>query len=482
MRESEREGAGPSPSPRAREMESEGENGRKVFRNGYGARENVSERVKGGTRDFATPPLQRRRSDDAHRTAVPSSPSRSLPLPFALEVSLSLSPGRTKRRDEERGVAHGSPRKIILPAGGRENEPQTERERMEEEAVKEQGGLVWGDALALSGERERERKREKVEEEEEEEVNVVVEVSVEEEVNEEAAAGDAGDDGDDDDDDDDDDDVDFLYSAENPIGVGAPTLDGRFWNDIGDSRKRRSRNVWTYGSDHMSVRPPPKRRELTDAQQAVVAKRALKYAAARRAATAEARLSREQAIAEYMSFAAGARELVPGLFLSSRHIFELSETPLAMVQSLGISHIVNVTTRSFEYERHTRDANINVTRIEVEDSSHAAGKLGDALAVAIAHIDRCLSANEPVLVHCFEGRSRSPTVCLAYLVKYRGFTLQDAYDHVLKLNGVLSINDGFLRRLMHFEVHHAKGALRHSTLKSYQRGGKGAAAKEARMR
>mmetsp|Transcript_2754 Transcript_2754/g.8851 ORF Transcript_2754/g.8851 Transcript_2754/m.8851 type:complete len:893 (-) Transcript_2754:930-3608(-) len=298
--------------------------------------------------------------------------------------------------------------------------------------------------------------------------------------------GDDGDDvgGDEDggDDEDEDDDVDFLYSAENPIGVGAPTLDGRFWNDIGEARTRRSRNVWTYGRDHLGNRAPPKRRVLTDQQQAVVARRAARYAAARRAATAEARLSREEAIAAYLSFAAGAREIVPGLFLSSRHIFELSETPLAMVESLGVRLIMNVTTRSFEYERHTAAADIRTTQIQVEDSSHAAGKLGNALAVACARIHECVGANQPVLVHCYEGRSRSPTVCIAYLVRYRGYTLQEAYDHVLALNGVLSINDGFLRRLMHYEVELSKGALAQSTLVSYQRGGEGGAQREAKAK
>jgi len=284
------------------------------------------------------------------------------------------------------------------------------------------------------------------------------------------------------DDEDEDDDVDFLYSAENPIGVGAPTLDGRFWNDIGEARTRRSRNVWTYGRDHLGNRAPPKRRVLTDQQQAVVARRAARYAAARRAATAEARLSREEAIAAYLSFAAGAREIVPGLFLSSRHIFELSETPLAMVESLGVRLIMNVTTRSFEYERHTAAADIRTTQIQVEDSSHAAGKLGNALAVACARIHECVGANQPVLVHCYEGRSRSPTVCIAYLVRYRGYTLQEAYDHVLALNGVLSINDGFLRRLMHYEVELSKGALAQSTLVSYQRGGEGGAQREAKAK
>ena len=38
--------------------------------------------------------------------------------------------------------------------------------------------------------------------------------------------------------------------------------------------------------------------------------------------------------------------------------------------------------------------------------------------------------NEKVLVHCHIGVNRSPTVVLAYLMKYEGYTLKSAVEHV----------------------------------------------------
>ncbi|TPX34751.1 hypothetical protein SmJEL517_g02778 [Synchytrium microbalum] len=61
-------------------------------------------------------------------------------------------------------------------------------------------------------------------------------------------------------------------------------------------------------------------------------------------------------------------------------------------------------------------------------------------------------AGERVLVHCHAGVSRSSTVVLAYLMKYRGMSLYDAWNLVYIIRPIVRPNDGFARALQEYEV------------------------------
>ncbi|KAM7535723.1 hypothetical protein Aperf_G00000088869 [Anoplocephala perfoliata] len=56
------------------------------------------------------------------------------------------------------------------------------------------------------------------------------------------------------------------------------------------------------------------------------------------------------------------------------------------------------------------------------------------------------------LVHCIAGVSRSPSLVLAYLVKYARMSLAEAYDHVRRLRPCIRPNTGFWRQLIAFEI------------------------------
>jgi len=92
-----------------------------------------------------------------------------------------------------------------------------------------------------------------------------------------------------------------------------------------------------------------------------------------------------------------------------------------------------------------------------------------------SHVQRGRS----VLVHCIQGQSRSPSVIIACTyqtlssaccllcakrhlracvraspdaIRYQNHSLQDAYNHATQRNPYISINDGFKRQLMEFEL------------------------------
>ncbi|KAJ3595783.1 hypothetical protein NHX12_005086 [Muraenolepis orangiensis] len=75
------------------------------------------------------------------------------------------------------------------------------------------------------------------------------------------------------------------------------------------------------------------------------------------------------------------------------------------------------------------------------------------------HFDRCADAIQReadgggrTLVYCKNGRSRSATVCVAYLMKHRKLTLADALQKVKTARHIISPNPGFLAQLERYEL------------------------------
>ncbi len=61
------------------------------------------------------------------------------------------------------------------------------------------------------------------------------------------------------------------------------------------------------------------------------------------------------------------------------------------------------------------------------------------------------SRNGNVLVHCVAGISRSASMCIAYLMKYRALTLRDAFYFVKSKRSFIRPNLGFWSQLVEYE-------------------------------
>ncbi|XP_028328153.1 dual specificity phosphatase 28 [Gouania willdenowi] len=75
-----------------------------------------------------------------------------------------------------------------------------------------------------------------------------------------------------------------------------------------------------------------------------------------------------------------------------------------------------------------------------------------------SHFDRCADAIQREanrgghsVVYCKNGRSRSATVCIAYLMKHRELTLMDALQRVKTARHVIEPNPGFMSQLQRYE-------------------------------
>jgi hypothetical protein len=67
-------------------------------------------------------------------------------------------------------------------------------------------------------------------------------------------------------------------------------------------------------------------------------------------------------------------------------------------------------------------------------------------------INEAIASDSKVLIHCKEGRSRSASIAISYLVKHRNYSLKMALECMSKLLPEMNINDGFKRQLIQLEL------------------------------
>ncbi|KAI3387190.1 hypothetical protein SNEBB_010854 [Seison nebaliae] len=66
-------------------------------------------------------------------------------------------------------------------------------------------------------------------------------------------------------------------------------------------------------------------------------------------------------------------------------------------------------------------------------------------------INKALSSNEKILIHCLAGISRSPTIVIAFLMRKFGWTVQEAFHFVKKRRNGVAPNFSFLGQLQEYE-------------------------------
>ncbi|CED84651.1 Dual specificity phosphatase [Phaffia rhodozyma] len=142
-----------------------------------------------------------------------------------------------------------------------------------------------------------------------------------------------------------------------------------------------------------------------------------------------------------------------------------------MLHALGVTHVVSVgesalldPSHSISQFPHSYAPNTSLWyehqagRIKVLDMQSicddGVSPLRPAIAEAVDWMDQAKRAGGKVLVHCKVGVSRSATVTIAYLMKYCGYSLIDAYMLVRarRLNVLIQPNLKFLYELTGWEV------------------------------
>ncbi|CAJ0594114.1 unnamed protein product [Cylicocyclus nassatus] len=134
-------------------------------------------------------------------------------------------------------------------------------------------------------------------------------------------------------------------------------------------------------------------------------------------------------------------EIVPGLFICGVSAL----TPDEMKKN-KITHIINATT---EVPNLRSLGDIQRTKLWLEDTPQT--YIYPHLELQSDQIQALIADGGRVLVHCVAGVSRSASICLAFLTKYRCRSLRDAY-HLMKLKRpMVRPNLGFWRQLIAYE-------------------------------
>lgn len=92
------------------------------------------------------------------------------------------------------------------------------------------------------------------------------------------------------------------------------------------------------------------------------------------------------------------------------------------------------------------------------DFTHLQIKLKDTIKTPICTIfdstNQFIKENlekSNVLVHCFQGISRSATVVIAYLMEKNNWKYEEAFEFVKKKRKIISPNSGFISQLINYE-------------------------------
>ncbi len=141
-----------------------------------------------------------------------------------------------------------------------------------------------------------------------------------------------------------------------------------------------------------------------------------------------------------------ATEIIPGLFIGSRHMIT-DPTDWLKVQRIDL--VISALTDD-EYDYYGIGApdftdGVQWYPIVVED---------DPLEPIYLHFDtahllikKALAEGKRVLVHCAAGMSRSVTLVAAYLMIERGLTAAEAIGLIVRRREIANPNPGFRRQL-----------------------------------
>ena len=108
-----------------------------------------------------------------------------------------------------------------------------------------------------------------------------------------------------------------------------------------------------------------------------------------------------------------------------------------------ITHILNVSGMAATFPK-----DFTYLSIEIRDKDYT--NLLACIPAANIFIEAALESGGAILVHCAGGKSRSPSLIMAYLMQKKGFTYDEALYRLHKQRSVVALNKGFEAQLRAF--------------------------------
>merc|ERR1712038_662311 len=114
--------------------------------------------------------------------------------------------------------------------------------------------------------------------------------------------------------------------------------------------------------------------------------------------------------------------------------------------ALGIDHVLNVTAVTPSYKMSNK-----ITYKQLLAADNGSQNIKQYFDEAFLFIDAAKKSGGSVLIHCQAGVSRSPTIAIAYLIKYFSMKMLDAYQYIKIRRSIISPNLNFMGQLLEFE-------------------------------
>lgn len=114
----------------------------------------------------------------------------------------------------------------------------------------------------------------------------------------------------------------------------------------------------------------------------------------------------------------------------------------------NIKHIITILENDHKTKAMV-DLHINHVLIKLDDNETE--PIYDIFDFSSNYIHKALEKNENVLVHCFAGVSRSPTLVIAYLIKYQKMRFEQAFEFVRNARIQICPNEGFIKALIKYD-------------------------------
>ena len=112
------------------------------------------------------------------------------------------------------------------------------------------------------------------------------------------------------------------------------------------------------------------------------------------------------------------------------------------ISEYNIKHIINASN-----DEYTERNDINYYHLTLEDTSTTNLIGNETFKQSIQLISEAISNQEGVLVHCHAGKSRSVSICVAYLIIYDNLNVNDAIAQVQLVHPRADPNEGFCMQL-----------------------------------
>lgn len=138
-----------------------------------------------------------------------------------------------------------------------------------------------------------------------------------------------------------------------------------------------------------------------------------------------------------------------GLCQITEHLFisnAAAANDASQVIESNVTCIINVSET-----KHKTPPPTGVEYVHILISDSPSSPLSDHFDTVADKIQVQAENNRRTLVHCNAGVSRSAAVCMAYLMKYQGVSLQEAHTWMRKCRPMARPNNGFWRQLIRYE-------------------------------